>query len=232
MNNDDLERRLRDEHGPREAGYVSTPLADAPDGSPRSPHGGRTMRGALILGSVAAGVLAVAAASALLSPGTPEGGFGAGSSEPTTPTVSASPPAPLDCQSMDLALTAEPWGAAAGSRGTVVTVRLADGRYPCFVQRNVGASIRDANGEVLVSAYVPMIYDPVTLNPGDEFTVGIAWSNWCAGDVAEPVSLSVGLSAGSEDVVVPVPHGADPVPPCLGENEPSNLSSTGLQTDS
>jgi hypothetical protein len=109
----------------------------------------------------------------------------------------------------------------------VVTIQLADGRYPCIVQRNIGASIDDANGTTLVSAVVLMIYDPVVLNPGDEFTVGVAWSNWCAGTVAEPVSLA--LSSGGVELPVDVPDGTDPVPPCLGENMPSDLTVTGLQ---
>jgi hypothetical protein len=186
------------------------------------------MRGALVLGTVAAGVLAVLVASALISPDAPSGGVGAGGEQTATPSASTSPRQPGDCQPADLVLAAEPWGGAAGSRGTVVTITLVDGRYPCLVQRAVGGSIRDANGTILVSAVVPLIYDPVVVNPGDAFDVGVSWSNWCEGSVAEPVSLSI--SSGGIEFPVDVPGGADPVPPCLGENQPTNLNVTGLQT--
>ena len=226
MNDNDLERRLRAESGPREQGYLAVPLPEAFGSLPAAPRRGRAKRGVLVVGAVAAGVLAVAAVSALMTPGT-QNDVGAGGDETATPVASTSPRQPTDCQAMDVALTAEPWGGAAGSRGTVVTVRLVDGRYPCIVQRHIGASIQDANGTTLVSAVVPMIYDPVVLNPGDQFSVGVAWSNWCDGTVAEPVSLA--LASGGEEFPVDVPGGTDPVPPCLGEDMPSDLTVTRLE---
>ena len=227
MNDNDLERRLRSESGPREEGYRAVPLPDAPGEQPGRPHPNRLLRAGLVIATVGAGVLAVAAASALLTPGQPNQGVGEGATLTPSPSPSASPSAPADCQPVDLALTAEPWGGAAGSRGTVVTVSLADGRYPCIVQRNVAATIRDADGTALVSAVVDMIYDPVVLDPGDEYTVGVAWSNWCDGSAAEPVTLV--LSSGAVEFPLDVPAGADPVPPCMGENAESTLSVTQLQ---
>ena len=120
MSDNDLERRLRSESGPREQGYAPSPLPEAPDAAAGAPRRGGMMRGALVLGTVAAGVLAVLAASALMSPGAPNGGVGAG--ETSTPRATASPPEPAACQPIDLEMVAEPWGGAAGSRGTVVTI--------------------------------------------------------------------------------------------------------------
>src|SRR6187402_722919 len=124
MNDNDLERRLRAETGPREQGYAPSQLPETPDAAPGAPRRSHFMRGALVLGTVAAGVLAVLAASALMSPGAPNGGVGAGGT--STSEATASPREPAACQPMDLELTAEPWGGAAGSRGTVVTISLAD----------------------------------------------------------------------------------------------------------
>ena len=225
MNDNDLERRLRAETGPRERGYVPAQLPASPESPPSPSRPTRIVRVAVLVGAVAAGALAVAVASALINGNAPEGGVGVGGTP--TPTASGSPHQPTDCQPVDVALTAEPWGGAAGSRGTVVTVALADGRYPCVIQRHVGATVADADGENLVAAYVRMIYEPVVLSPGERYTVGVTWSNWCGGDVVEPVSLA--LESGGVGFPVDVPGGADPVPPCLGENAPSALNTTGLQ---
>ena len=226
MSNDDLERRLRTESGPREQGYAPTPLPDAPGALPPARRPRRAMQGALVLATVGAGVLAVAAVSALMSPGAPGGGVGEGGDPTVTPVATTSPRLPTDCQPADLELTAEPWGGAAGSRGTVVTIGLADGRYPCIVQRHIGGAIADANGETLVAAVVPLIYDPVLIEPDSAFTVGVSWTNWCGAEVARPVSLTLGFSP---PLPVEVPAGTDPVPPCMGENAESALNVTQVQ---
>jgi len=225
MNDNDLERRLRAETGPREQGYAPSQLPETLDAAPGAPRRSHFMRGALVLGTVAAGVLAVLAASALMSPGAPNGGVGAGGT--STSEATASPREPAACQPMDLELTAEPWGGAAGSRGTVVTISLADGRYACYLQRHIGGEIWDADGKPLVGAYVPAIHDPVPVNPHDVFIVGVSWSNWCGDDVAEPVALR--LSSDRAEFPVEVPDGADPVPPCMGENQNSTLNVTDMQ---
>ena len=225
MNDNDLERRLRTESGPREGGYVPSQLPSTID-PPPSRGASRTLRAAVLVGAVAAGALAVAAVSALIDGGSPDGGVGSGTT--ATPSASASPFEPADCQPLDLQLAAEPWTGAAGSRGTVVAITLADGRYPCILQQHVGAEIADAEGTVLTSAVIPMIYAPVQLDPAAEFTVGVSWSNWCDAEVAEPVSLAI--VSGGVYFPVEVPDGADPVPPCLGENMPTTLNVTELQT--
>lgn len=225
MNNNDLERRLRSESGPREQGYRGSPLPDALDMAPQTPRRSGLMRSALILSTVAAGVLAVIAFSVLMTPDTSDGGVGA--NESTSPSASASSPEPAACQPIDLALTAEPWGGAAGSRGTAVTITLADGRYACYLQRHMGGEIWDATDKPLVGAYVPAVHDPVVVQPGDVFTVGVSWSNWCGNAVAGPVSLR--LSSDRAEFPVDVPAGADPVPPCMGENQESALNVTELQ---
>jgi hypothetical protein len=227
MNENDLERRLRNERGPREEGYVAAQLpADlGRDGGQRGKSSLR--RAALIAPAAVAGVLAVALVSAALSGWAP---FAVGDLPSTMPSATASASGVADCAATDLDLSAEPWGAAAGSRGTVVTIALASGHEPCLIQRHVLAAIADADGNILVSADVAPVNDLVELKPDDRFMVGVSWSNWCSGAIAEPVALELALASGLPVVEVSVPAGADPVPPCLGENQPSALSVTELQS--
>jgi Protein of unknown function (DUF4232) len=223
MSDNDLERRLRAESGPREQGYVESelPASFEPQARPS-----RLMRTAILTGAVSAGVLAVVVGSAILAGGgVPDNGAGAVATP--TPTYGASNPEPVACQPMDVVLSAEPWGGAAGSRGTVITVTLADGRYPCTLQRYSSARITDADGEELVSAAVPRA-DDLILRAGDVLSMGVAWSNWCGPEVVGPVSLA--LVSGGVDFEVDVPGGAAPIPPCLGENAPSGLSVTELRS--
>lgn len=222
MNDNDLERRLRSESGPREDGYVASQLPASLE--PAVPPS-RVMRTAILAGAVVAGVLAVVVGSAMLSDGgVPENGVGAG--ETATPAATASPPEPTYCQPMDVELTAEPWGGAAGSRGTVVTVTLAENRYPCTIERNAYVGIFDAEGSVLISTEEEGPTDPILLRPADALVMGVSWSNWCAPDVPRPIRLVL-YSLGST-FPVDVPVGADPLPPCMGEGQPS-LNVTGFQ---
>jgi hypothetical protein len=125
-------------------------------------------------------------------------------------------------------LSAEPWGGAAGSRGTVVTISLADGRYPCALSGSLTASVVDANGTLLVSGQTASAAS-VQLESNVAFTVGVAWSNWCADPPANPVSLSLKARGWSSAVDVSTPAGQESVPPCLGAGQPSSLSITDLQ---
>ena len=127
-------------------------------------------------------------------------------------------------------MTAEPWGGAAGSRGTVVTLSLASGRQACMLGKGLAAEMLDANGSVLVTTAAAETGESVSLAPGASFTIGISWSNWCASAPAAPVTLSLKMSGWASFVAVPVPSGgADPVPPCMGSTEPTVLSWTGLE---
>jgi hypothetical protein len=101
-----------------------------------------------------------------------------------------------------------------------------DGRYPCYLERHLGGQITNSNGEPLVAADVILISQPVLIQPGEVFTLGVSWSNWC-GDLAGGFNLV--LVSGDIEYPVDVPEGIGPVPPCLGENEPSVLNVTDLQ---
>lgn len=182
----------------------------------------------MLVGVAVAGALAVAVVGAILSGSNP----GIGGTTSASPSASASPaPSPGDgmCDSSDVTFISEPWGGAAGSRGTTVTIALAAGRSACRLPNAVTAQIEDANGTVLVSHEWTGAGGSVVLEPGGAFDIGIEWSNWCGSDPGSPLTLSLKLDGWPAWVpVTPPAGGANPVPPCLGD-APSTLSLSGLQ---
>ena len=237
MNDHDLERDLRTQGGPREEGYTPTRLPMTLEEAPvagRVPS--RLPRAGMLVGAGLAGALAVAIAAGVFSGSGP--GVGATDSESpsaaatTTPSAATSTPAAGsgECTPEDVSLVAEPWGGAAGSRGTLVTLTLAAGHEACTLGKGLAAEIADANGSVLVTTAAAEPGGSVSLGPGASFTIGITWSNWCAAAPAAPVTLQLQMSGWESFVAVPVPTGgADPVPPCMGSTEPTVLSWSGLE---
>ncbi|MEO8638930.1 MAG: hypothetical protein ABI458_03325 [Chloroflexota bacterium] len=237
MNDQELERALRSQPSPREAGYTPRPLPMTLDEAPGSSRGrSRLPRAVMLVGAGVAGALAVAIAAGVFSGSDP----GVGATESTSPSAEAStsPSAEAStpasgsgaCGAQDVSLAAERWGGAAGSRGTVVTVALAAGREACTLGKGLAAQIADGNGSVLVTTGAAGSGGPVPLPPGASFTIGISWSNWCASAPAAPVTLALKMSGWESFMAVPVATGGlDPVPPCMGSSEPTALSWTGLE---
>ena len=230
MGHDDLERRLRTERGPREAGYAPADLPATIDERARPRRATSVMRVGLLAGAAMAALVAVAIVSGIgrgiVSVG------GGGSTTPTaTPSSVAATPTPgastgSACAASDVVLTAEPWGGAAGSRGTVVTVTLADGAAPCDVATGPrGRMVDGSRSQLVVSDSA--VGGTTRLEAGASYTVGVAWSNWCDPAPAGPVGLELQLD-GSSWTPVPPSGGADPVPPCMG-SDPTSLSTTELQ---
>jgi hypothetical protein len=229
MNDHDLEQDLRTQRSPREEGYVPAPLPMALDGAPVvGRQASRLPRAVMLVGAGAAGALAVAIAAGLLSGTDP----GVGATGSTSPSAEASTQATGSgpCKAQDVILTAEPWGGAAGSRGTVVTVTLAGGHEGCTLGKGLAAQVADANANVLATTAVSPSGGPVALTPGASFTIGISWSNWCEAAPAAPVSLALKMSGWESFATVPVANGgSDPVPPCMGSTEPTVLNWSGLE---
>jgi hypothetical protein len=230
MNDDELERRLRSERGPREAGYAAgqlpASLDSKSDGRPPRP-----VRVGLYVGAALAAALAVAVAGSILSGESP--GVGGDVSPSVAASVSGSPAATAgdgNCQAGDLFLTEEAWGGAAGSRGTVVTVALADGHASCMLPASVTMQIVDGTETTLVSGQTTTGRGQIQLVSGQAYTIGVAWSNWCGSLPADPLSLV--MSAANWPAVATVvgrDRNAVLVPPCLGDT-PTSLSVTEFQT--
>lgn len=227
MTNDDLERQLRSQRGPREDGYLPTNLpASLEHERPGGTQPSRLVRIGAFAGVAAAAALAVALLGGVFSGDTP--GVGSGTSDEPSPSDVAHASA---CGPADVALTGEAWGGAAGSRGTNVTVALATGRYTCMLGEIVEARITDASGVTLVTTQPASQVSGLVLlaSGGQSYTVGVAWSNWCGTPVAEPVTLALRFDGWAVPGEVTIPSGGtDPVPPCNG-GPVSNLSVTGLQ---
>lgn len=231
MNHNDLERELRSQHGPREAGYTPAilPMTLAERPAPTVAPS-RLVRTGLLVGVGIAGALAVAVVAGILS--SPGSGPEVGSENSTAPSAEATARPPAPCGLQDVALAAEPWGGAAGSRGTVVTVSLARGRYPCALPSAVDAQVVDANGVQLITGRAPSTAGSVALEAGASYTIGVAWSNWCGEAPAVPLNLWVAFGSGPPRVVgAPGSVPASAVPPCLGDGA-STLSLTDLQPQS
>jgi hypothetical protein len=237
MNHDDLERQLRSHPGPRERGYHPTPLPAEP-GAPSPPRGVPTvLRGGLYAAAAAAAVLAVVVVTGGLG-GPPGVGGDVSTPSPShsttqvaTPSVAPATPAePGACGPEDVALAAEPWGGAAGSRGTSVTLALAAGAAPCHPANVALGRMLNGTGATLVESVPgPTDLPLLTLQPGTTFQVGVAWSNWCEAAPGAPVTLELRLADWRDWVTVDVPAGGvDPVPPCMGDG-PTNLSVTEVQ---
>jgi hypothetical protein len=229
MNDNDLERELRAQRGPREDGYLPARLPMTLDeGAVAGRRTSTLPRAAMLVAAGLAGALAVAVAAGVFSgpgPGVGANGSASPSAEASTPSSGGEA-----CGPEDVSLTAEPWGGAAGSRGTVVTVALASGGQACQLRKGLVAEITDANGSVLVTSGPSAAGDPVSVAPGDSYTIGIAWSNWCEAAPAAPVSLALKVSGWKSFATVPVSSGGlDPVPPCMGSGQPTALSWSGLE---
>jgi hypothetical protein len=233
MNDKDLERQLRSQHGPREQGYAPSQLPMSLDTDRAGSSGqSRLNRFAVLVPAAVAGALAVGVVSWILA--TP-GSNGVGGTASASPSASSTPIASTDasaCAPQEVVFAAEPWGGAAGSRGTVVSVSLQAGRSSCHVSTGVYGRITDADGNVLISSTrFAMRYPSVLLRPGDTYAIGVAWSNWCGDQPPSPLAFQVRLDDTVEWITVSQPAGAPaiPVAPCMGEESAGHLSVTNLQ---
>jgi hypothetical protein len=231
MNDKDLERGLRSQYGPREEGYVPTQLPMSLGAEPAGGSGPSwILRTAVFVPVAVAGALAVGVVSGILAGPGPNGFGSSGSASPSPSSTPVASAGIGTCGPGDVVLLAEPWGAAAGSRGTVVTVTPADGHDACTTTTAVSGQVTDANGSVLVRGEQAGSGGSIIIDPDAAFTVGVAWSNWCGDEPAAPVALWLRLEGWPEAVAVKMAAGGgDPVPPCLGDQQPSTLSLTELQ---
>lgn len=228
MNDNDLERRLRAESGPREQGYAPSQLPATLESEPdRRPS--RAVRLAVLLPAAMAGILVVVAAGAFISSIGPDGA-GSGGSPTGSPSVQPTPSQPgtaPPCTAADFAWFADPWGGAAGSRGTTVLMRGVASLESCRIDGSVAVVLRDSNGVSVVMTNAASSH--VTVTGGSVFEMGVAWSNWCGDEPPQPIELSLTLPGDATAVLPGADSGDIPVPPCNGPAQPSSLSVTDIQ---
>jgi hypothetical protein len=226
MNDDRIERDLR-RRGPRE---VTTDLPTLPpDITAARAELRRLGRGHLpwrALG-VGFGVLAgatIAAAIAIAMTAPPLVDVGNEPSAAPTATPGIGP-----CQVSALEASAEAWGAAAGSRGTTITV-VNTRSVACTLRGHPGAAIGDDQGVVWVSVEggVDAAAPALELGPGQTAITSVVWGNWCG----DPSSASLSLTLTVDGSVLTVtPDASAPevlVPPCLG-TDATSLSTIDFQ---
>lgn len=230
MNRDAIERSLR-QPGPLEEAYqpvaVPTHVADA-----RGAHG---WRGSLLAfgqaGAVVAAIAGGTALAILLTYSSVPGGKGVGAGVPTPTQVASSAPASgAACTADDFAWSTDPWGAAAGSRGTTVVARGVGSLAGCEIRGSASLELKDASGVELLSA--TSASSAVSVHAGTLLEISITWSNWCDTAPAGPLALSLTLPGDARAVPVIASQGDILVPPCLGAEQPSVLSATDFQPSS
>lgn len=229
MNREQIERSLR-QPGPLEQAYqpatLPARLTDA--------HDPRGWRGSLVavgqLGMVAATVVAGGAIAVLLTRHPAPGGSGVGAGVPTPTQAASLPASSAACRAEDFAWSTDPWGGAAGSRGTTVLARGVSSLVGCQIQGRSALALSDGNGHLLLTAQSPA--SAVAVHAGSLLEIGISWSNWCDADPASPLSLSLTLPGDSQPVPLVPSTGEIQVPPCLGQGQPSVLNATDFQFSS
>jgi hypothetical protein len=217
--NDDTERRLRDERGPRERDYHPIQLQPAP-----SSHSGAAgiRRWSLVAATALTAVLAVGFMAGRFSPSGDAAGNGGSpaAADSSLAITSASPDASsamAGCQPANLLLQPEAWGGAAGSRGTVLHVTLVDGAAGCDLEQPLSVRIMaGASTQLVVGSSEETA--PVSLAPGDELEYAVRWSDWC-GDEPAALGWEVRFGSGPWLALADDVSAADsiPVPPCLGD---------------
>lgn len=232
MTDDNIERRLRTERGRFDSGYRAVPLPATLDRPHGTPAFGRL---AILLATVVAGAATAIILIALLgAPGAPpigeEPAVTPVQSASAAPTRSAAPSGLPACTGTDVAVTAERWGGAAGSRGTTLDIALADGANSCALPAQLDVRMASSDGVVLISGLSNGTTDAtLPLVPSRAYTLGVAWSNWC-GEQPDGAHLELRLDPLDAWITIEAPAGgADPVPPCLGSGQPTALSLTVLE---
>ena len=140
-----------------------------------------------------------------------------------TPAASSAAAGAAACAPASLAVTSTGWDAAAGSRGTSLSVRNGGGA-PCAVGPGLSVALIDASGHVLFGADANL--PPRELGPGASGRFDVLASNWCGGVPAAPVRVAVrlgGATLGAEGG----DEGADGLPPCMGPGSDAVLSVNG-----
>ncbi|MEO8252137.1 MAG: hypothetical protein ABI578_06645 [Chloroflexota bacterium] len=228
MNRDEIERQLR-RPGPREDGYVPVALPTGARANRQQGRGGGLLTAARV-GVLTVAVVAGAAIAVLLTRGglPLPGNHGTGSGSPTqNPVASRSPNTIAGCHADDFAWSTDPWGGAAGARGTSVLLRGVTSLVACEIGGSASLELRDSNGQLLLSAQTPA--SAVKVNAGTLLEVGVTWSNWCASAPATPLTLTLTLPGDAQKAPLVASAGEIPIPPCSGIGQGSVLSATDFQ---
>ena len=230
MTHERLERRLVSEPAPDELDWVARPLPlSVADARARVTASPRAHRGLLAMAMVVAVAIVALGAWSLGSAWLAASPRGIGNGVVDSPTPSPAEPAIGACTAEDFAVASDPWGGAAGSRGTTVVLRVVASTPACDLPAGVTLRVVNTSGASLVEG----ASDPAPgerIEGGTQLEVGVAWSNWCDPQPGTPLTLELRLDGDTTWIPVVAPGGTGPlVPPCMGSGGPTNLSITGFQ---
>jgi hypothetical protein len=145
----------------------------------------------------------------------------------SAPTTVTSPGAPA-CASADIKATGGPWGGAAGSRGTDVSVQNV-GASSCLLPARPSVSLVDPAGTALLASEPAPQGGGQTIGPGETLGFSLVFSNWCDQSVSLPLSLRLALADGAVEIDSLSVATADELPPCNGPGQPAALSTIEWQ---
>jgi Protein of unknown function (DUF4232) len=157
---------------------------------------------------------------------------------PSQPTVSpsssalapsASTSAGAACSAADLSVTGGPWGGAAGSRGTDISVKSNAGAA-CELPASPAVVALDAGGAVVAQGAVGAVGAGPAIQPGANAAFSLQFSNWCNQSVRLPLHFALLLVSGSAPIDQLAINSADELPPCNGPGQPPTLSTTAWES--
>lgn len=155
-------------------------------------------------------------------------------SEPASPspsvTASASPAPPsasavAACVATDVVATGGPWGGAAGSRGSDVTVENR-GSAPCLLPAGPTVALVDQAGAAILTSSPTLAGAGPELPAGGSIGFSLLLGNWCDDAVSLPLRLRLALASDGIDINDLVVATLDDLPPCNGPGQPATLSTT------
>lgn len=162
------------------------------------------------------------AASPSIAPASPS------PSSAESPSGAASPGGGAACSADAIVATAAPWGGAAGSRGTDVTL-VNHGATACVLPAGPQVAVVDSGGNVLAQSRQPTGTGGTTVQPNQAVAFSVLFGNWCNQSVSLPLRVRLALTSGAVDIAgSSLPTMAD-LPPCNGPGEPPSLSATEWQ---
>jgi hypothetical protein len=160
------------------------------------------------------------------SPSAPPAVTPAASVAPSSAAPSASA-AEAACASADIATTSDPWGGAAGSRGSEITIENR-GAAACLLPAAPSIALLDAGGAVLLSTPARAGSGP-SLAPNGKASFALVFGNWCSQSATLPLHVRLALASDVVDIGSLAIGSTDELPPCNGPGQPASLSTTDWQ---
>jgi hypothetical protein len=154
---------------------------------------------------------------------------GATSSPQPSSAAPSESPVEAACAATDIVASGGPWGGAAGSRGSDVTVQNG-GATPCLLPAAPTIAFVDATGRAVLTNAPGRAGSGPSLAPGGTIGFSLVFGNWCDQQVSLPLHVSLALASGTIDIANLQVATTDELPPCNGPGQPASISATDWET--